>query len=123
MLMPANVLRPGTPSAVAPSAAVAVAKDAKYASSHEWAKVDGETATVGISDFAQVRACGATCLQTGAWQAGLPPTVPALQRWFDFKSCLPTTASPPASRNTPCLLRRASWVMLCTLSCRRWGLR
>lgn len=25
----------------------------KYAKSHEWAKVDGDTATVGISDFAQ----------------------------------------------------------------------
>ena len=27
----------------------------KYAKSHEWAKVDGDTATVGITDFAQVR--------------------------------------------------------------------
>jgi hypothetical protein len=26
----------------------------KYAKSHEWAKVDGEIATVGISDHAQV---------------------------------------------------------------------
>ena len=26
----------------------------KYAKSHEWAKVDGDTATVGITDFAQV---------------------------------------------------------------------
>jgi len=25
----------------------------KYAESHEWAKIDGEVATVGISDFAQ----------------------------------------------------------------------
>ena len=25
----------------------------KYAESHEWAKVDGETATIGITDFAQ----------------------------------------------------------------------
>lgn len=29
--------------------------DLKYASSHEWAKPQGETATVGISDHAQVR--------------------------------------------------------------------
>ncbi len=29
--------------------------DLKYASSHEWAKAQGETATVGISDHAQVR--------------------------------------------------------------------
>lgn len=28
---------------------------AKYAKSHEYAKVDGDVATVGISDFAQVR--------------------------------------------------------------------
>lgn len=27
----------------------------KYAKSHEWAKVDGDVATVGISDHAQVR--------------------------------------------------------------------
>ena len=32
-----------------------VAKDVVYQDSHEWAKVDGETATVGISDFAQVQ--------------------------------------------------------------------
>ncbi|KAL3159795.1 hypothetical protein ABBQ38_010200 [Trebouxia sp. C0009 RCD-2024] len=30
-----------------------VSKDVVYQDSHEWAKVDGETATVGISDFAQ----------------------------------------------------------------------
>lgn len=30
-----------------------VAEGLKYAKSHEWTKVDGETATVGISDFAQ----------------------------------------------------------------------
>lgn len=27
--------------------------DRKYAESHEWAKVDGDIATIGISDFAQ----------------------------------------------------------------------
>jgi len=32
----------------------AVAKDLVYQDSHEWAKVEGDTATVGISDFAQV---------------------------------------------------------------------
>eukprot|EP00242_Pyramimonas_sp_CCMP2087_P010741 CAMPEP_0198198376 /NCGR_PEP_ID=MMETSP1445-20131203/1849_1 /TAXON_ID=36898 /ORGANISM="Pyramimonas sp., Strain CCMP2087" /LENGTH=163 /DNA_ID=CAMNT_0043867921 /DNA_START=110 /DNA_END=601 /DNA_ORIENTATION=- len=31
----------------------AVADDCKYATSHEWVKVDGDTATIGISDFAQ----------------------------------------------------------------------
>jgi len=30
-----------------------VAKDLVYQDSHEWAKVEGDTATVGISDFAQ----------------------------------------------------------------------
>lgn len=34
----------------------AVLPDLKYASSHEWAKAEGETATVGISDHAQVGA-------------------------------------------------------------------
>ncbi len=34
----------------------AVEKGYKYAASHEWAKVDGDVATVGISDHAQVRA-------------------------------------------------------------------
>ena len=29
----------------------------KYNKSHEWAKVDGDTATVGLSDFAQVPGC------------------------------------------------------------------
>ena len=27
----------------------------KYSKSHEWVKVDGDTVTVGLSDFAQVR--------------------------------------------------------------------
>ncbi|KAK9831356.1 hypothetical protein WJX81_005134 [Elliptochloris bilobata] len=30
-----------------------VSEDRKYAASHEWAKVDGDIATIGISDFAQ----------------------------------------------------------------------
>jgi glycine cleavage system H protein len=34
--------------------AAAVVKDMKYAPSHEWAKVEGGVATIGISDFAQV---------------------------------------------------------------------
>lgn len=36
---------------------VAVIQGAKYAKSHEYAKVDGDVATIGISDFAQVRVC------------------------------------------------------------------
>jgi glycine cleavage system H lipoate-binding protein len=31
-----------------------VAQDVKYAKSHEWAKLEGDVATVGISDHAQV---------------------------------------------------------------------
>jgi len=31
----------------------AVEKGLLYAKSHEWAKVEGDTATIGISDFAQ----------------------------------------------------------------------
>ena len=38
----------------ADASAVAVEKDLVYQDSHEWAKVEGDTATVGISDFAQV---------------------------------------------------------------------
>lgn len=32
---------------------LAVVKDLKYADSHEWVKVDGNSATVGITDHAQ----------------------------------------------------------------------
>mmetsp|Transcript_14112 Transcript_14112/g.42602 ORF Transcript_14112/g.42602 Transcript_14112/m.42602 type:complete len:165 (-) Transcript_14112:309-803(-) len=32
-----------------------VQDDRKYAESHEWAQVDGDNATVGISDFAQLQ--------------------------------------------------------------------
>lgn len=32
----------------------AVIEGAKYAKSHEYVKIDGDVATVGISDFAQV---------------------------------------------------------------------
>lgn len=41
---------------------------AKYAKSHEYAKVDGDVATVGISDFAQVRDLlnGAVWFQTNS---------------------------------------------------------
>ena len=35
--------------------ALAVEQGYSYAGSHEWVKVDGDTATIGISDFAQVR--------------------------------------------------------------------
>lgn len=44
----------------------AVAEGLKYAKSHEWAKVDGDIATIGISDFAQVRPLLPPC-QVGVW--------------------------------------------------------
>lgn len=31
-----------------------VLKDLKYAETHEWVKIDGDSATVGITDHAQV---------------------------------------------------------------------
>lgn len=34
--------------------ASAVEQGMKYNKSHEWVKVEGDTATIGISDFAQV---------------------------------------------------------------------
>ncbi|XP_042377207.1 glycine cleavage system H protein 2, mitochondrial-like [Zingiber officinale] len=36
-----------------PSAFSIVIKDLKYANTHEWVKVDGSTATIGITDHAQ----------------------------------------------------------------------
>jgi glycine cleavage system H protein len=30
-----------------------IPKDLKYAASHEWARIEGDTATIGITDFAQ----------------------------------------------------------------------
>jgi glycine cleavage system H protein len=30
-----------------------IPKDLKYSASHEWARIEGDTATVGITDFAQ----------------------------------------------------------------------
>lgn len=46
----------------------AVEEGYKYAKSHEWAKPDGDVATVGISDHAQVRAGQAGPARTGLGQ-------------------------------------------------------
>ncbi len=46
-------LSPSLPS-LPPSNHHTVVDGLKYAKSHEWAKIDGDTATVGITDFAQV---------------------------------------------------------------------
>lgn len=43
------------------ASSTAVLPGLKYAKSHEWAKVDGDIATVGISDHAQVRLGGFWC--------------------------------------------------------------
>ena len=40
---------------VKPGCLLAVEQGLKYNESHEWVKVEGDTATIGISDFAQVR--------------------------------------------------------------------
>jgi len=48
----------------------AVSEDRKYAKSHEWAKVDGDVATIGISDFAQVGAPPSSRLAAVARLAG-----------------------------------------------------
>nr|ACR35389.1 unknown [Zea mays] len=37
-----------------PRAFATVLKDLKYADTHEWVKVEGDSATVGITDHAQV---------------------------------------------------------------------
>lgn len=55
---PAALLTPPSPPLLLPSLPPppsSVIDGLKYAKSHEWAKVDGDTATVGITDFAQVR--------------------------------------------------------------------
>jgi hypothetical protein len=39
----------------------AVEEGLKYAKSHEWAKVDGDVATIGISDFAQACCLAKDC--------------------------------------------------------------
>lgn len=33
---------------------LAVLKDLKYADTHEWVKVEGDSATIGVTDHAQV---------------------------------------------------------------------
>ena len=74
----------------------AVVDGLKYNESHEWAKVDGGTATVGLSDFAQVIITmhGVTC----AWC------------WNVLGSAL----------NSRCVLfHRRSWGTLYTWSCQR----
>ena len=49
----------------------AVPEGLKYADSHEWAKVEGDVATIGISDFAQVQQLGApahhACSNATSW--------------------------------------------------------
>ncbi len=57
----------------------AVVDGLKYAKSHEWAKIDGDVATVGISDHAQVpHACKhptpyRVLLRTSAYHSAAAP--------------------------------------------------
>lgn len=50
--------------------ACAVMDNLKYAPSHEWVSVDGDVATVGISDFAQVR-CPLHCRRELCWHTSM----------------------------------------------------
>ena len=50
----ARALTPVRPSPLL-SLSTPVADNVKYAPTHEWAKLEGDTVTVGISDHAQVR--------------------------------------------------------------------
>ena len=44
---------PGAPPCFAPDMSTQIPDDLKYAKSHEWLRVTGDTATVGITDHAQ----------------------------------------------------------------------
>ncbi len=46
----------------------AVIEGLKYAKSHEWAKLEGDVATVGISDHAQVRAAPRWAQMSRRWE-------------------------------------------------------
>ena len=79
------------------AAAAAVADGLKYAKDHEWVKVEGSTATVGITDFAQVRCTGS--IRPRRRPRNHPPNPPPQRapvsgcqawlscRWFRWKPC------------------------------------
>lgn len=104
----------------------------KYAETHEYAKIDGDVATVGISDFAQVRlgAGGDGAAPCGATWRGLGPAGPGLRQARAINTG-------PASRpgvfgdghikpgdrfpDTPAFVDRASWVTWCMSRCPKSG--
>ena len=77
---------------------IAVEEGLKYAKSHEWAKIEGDTATIGISDFAQVRSSEA-CTTARRSSRGFPKkNIQDDEVWWFACIC------------------RASWAILCTWS-------
>ena len=87
----------------------AVIEGLKYAASHEWAKIEGDVATIGITDHAQVRAprqprAGGPQLSTASFSV-------ASRTCTDRVTC------------TRCVGHenfRLNWVILCTLNSRKW---
>lgn len=84
---------PPVPIICITSSRCAVMENFKYAQSHEWVSVDGDIATVGISDFAQVRSppqhCVARVLLASNlwWLSGFRRaivTLPALSQRFNL---------------------------------------
>ena len=92
----------------------AVVDGLKYAKDHEWIKVEGDVATVGITDHAQVRArTGGRLgwLSSGTARAAPPRTAAARSA-----TRLPRVITRPA------LTRRSrSWATWCTPRCPRWA--
>lgn len=98
----------------------AVMEDRKYAKSHEWVKVDGDIATIGISEFAQVCSlrCTATwCLHTQlrAWvaivgaQERLPHVSPVSM--MSSQHCMPHRQMRHHSGNVIATLAAAGGIM------------
>lgn len=131
-----------TPCSRAAPLLPAVVSGLKYAEDHEWVKVEGDVATIGITDHAQVwsGAWAVHSLRTGlrhhalAWQQGRLLSMHAenvcrrwAQPWCRCRSSInrivrsrPYAAAPLhtlAAPHPPS--RRASWATWCTRSCPR----
>ena len=86
----------------------AVIEGLKYAASHEWAKIEGDVATIGITDHAQVRARRQSL---GGPQQSTASFAVASRTCTDlvtFTRCV-------GNENF-----RLNWVILCTLNSRKW---
>jgi hypothetical protein len=92
----------------------AVMEGLKYAESHEWVKVEGDTATVGISEFAQVRLplCSAWCC------AHCPVSRPMIRAPRPGQRDGPFSASPEKQRHE--FLGTGPVWMVMRLPCRTW---